>query len=408
MNILELAQFDGLLSFLAAFGIWPVWRRLRPADSLNPLETRLHWMLIFLFILLILRVPFMGFGVQTFFGPVTYIGASLFSFSVFLYFEILLRRHMPLATKIFASAGTLYFVFAAAFGQIHSKLDQMKLFGGFYFTLSLITCLTVLLRSRKDYSGSENRLIDLSVLALFVLGPFFLTDIASHQYPEIPRLGALGSLLFAYVSLYNQALFMQKAYLLRKLFKALVFSGVSWLPIYVLLPGLPIHAHIRIFFLLYVINLIFRIWYAVKHLDGEDEFYGFVKSVSESEKSEVRTFLKGMKDYFAGVELKILKASDLPKYKIDRWSAFYKKMKTDSLSVFDLKRFLTEEKTLETDKEIMEEIIDALESQDMSHVCLLGKNQYYLIFFQVPMVGYSSMIQLKTRLVGEFSRLIER
>jgi len=210
----ELQQFDGLLSFLAAFGIWPVWRRLRPTDSLNPLEKKLHWMLIFLFVLLILRVPFMGFSVQTFFGPITYIGASLFSFSIFLYFEILLRRHMPLVIKIFAAGGTTYFVIAAAFGIIHSNLDQMKLFGGFYFTLSLITCLASLLRSRSEYSVSENRLIDMSVAALFVLGPFFLTDIAAHQFPEIPRLGALGALLFAYVSLYNQALFMQKGYLL--------------------------------------------------------------------------------------------------------------------------------------------------------------------------------------------------
>lgn len=350
----------------------------------------------------------MALSADLFFGPATYLSASLFSFTVFLYFETLLRRHMPIIVKLFAAIGTSYFVIASIFGLVHNDVNQLKLFGAFYFLLSSITCILTIVRSKIDYSTSENRLIDLSVIALCILGPFFLTDIVAHEFPEVPRLGIVGALLFAYISLYNRALFTNRGYLLKKLFKAMGFTALSWIPIYALLPDIPLYAHVRIFLLLYIVNLIFRIWYAVKHLDGDDDFYGFVRAVSESDKLEIRTFLRGMKDYFSGVEIKILKQSDLPLYRLERWNNFYKKMKTDTVSVFDLRRFLQEEEILEEEKEVLEEMLDALESYDMSHVCLLGRVNFYLIFFQVPMVGYSSMIQLKTRLVGEFSRLIER
>jgi hypothetical protein len=408
MNLDHLAQFDGMLSLLGAIGIWPVWKRLRPTETLNPLEKRLYWMLIFLLSLLVVRVPLMGFGNTLIFGAATYVAASLFSFSVFLYFEILLRRHMPLALKVFASLGTVYFVILSILGRVYGDIEQLKLFGLFYFVISLITCSIAIFRRRADYSTSENRLIDMSILGLFVLGPFFLTDIAGHQYEEIPKMGTLGALLFAYVSLYNQALFMQRGYLIGKLFKAFGFSVLSELAVYLLVPSLPIFVHFRIFLLLFVMSLIFRIWYAVKSLDGDDDFFSFVRAVTESDKINNRSFLAGMREYFGAVELKVLKPSDLPNYRIEKWSLFYQKMKTDCFSVFDLKRLLEEENNLIEERDIVEEMIDALDSFDMTHLCLLGRSHHDLIVFQVPMVGYGPMIQLKTKLVGEFSRLIDR
>src|SRR5262245_34993819 len=113
MNMIQLAQFDGLLSFLVAFGLLLVLRRLHRSESLTSFEKKLYWILIYLCLLLVIRVPYIGFQIHMFFGPMTYMAASLFAFSVFLYFETLLRRHMPLWVKIFSSLGTVYFVLAS-------------------------------------------------------------------------------------------------------------------------------------------------------------------------------------------------------------------------------------------------------------------------------------------------------
>lgn len=405
-----IAIFDAWLSLLGALGLYPVVNRLIKNPKPNPLELRLKWISIFMFLLYIVRFPFIVFDIR-FFGGLTYTCATLMSFSVFLYFETLLRRHMPLWLKIFVTLGSIYFIGIAMADMMAGQREPLIKYGFYLIILQLSVILISLFRNRDEYNKIENSLIDLSVISLLSLAPFFLSDISSYGFKYLPKLGVIGGLLFVYTSMYNQSILQNQGFLLKKLLKAVFFSFILTLVLAQLTQSHDPYILYRSFVLFLAVNLIFRIHFAVKTLDGDDDFVRFVEKVNESQKHDFNRFMKSMHIFFDKVDKKLLRPEALTQYNTENIKFVFNKNNTHLFSIYDLKENISD-KNLSTslshqELEAFEHLVDLLEKYEMTYICKLGESNPAFILFHVPMISYSSMVYRQTMLISEFAKVIE-
>jgi hypothetical protein len=402
--------FDACMNILGAIGLYPAIRRLLRAPRLNPLEIRLKWILIFMFLMMLVRIPVVGFDISGLFVPLTYLIALLLQFAVYLYFETLQRRHMPKASKIFLSLGTIYLAIATFLGALPQHKETVWAFAGFIALNFISVIIICIFRNRKHYTHAENLLIDLSVLALVILAPMTVSDMNLNLPFAVPKMGVIGSLIFAYVSLYNQALFQEKRLFLLRLGKSILFSIFLAGSTCLLVSRQEPQIVFRLFMIFLGTNLVYRIWFAIKHLDGEDDFYGFVRAVSDSDKTNLRGFLLSLNDFFGLVDKKVVHSAELRlEYNFLGILKVFESHQTHLLSLFDIKEIQShpDDAIHPQDLEIYDQLADLLEKNEMTYICMLGTTEPIFVLFEVPMVGYRQMIELKTKLVSDFAKLIE-
>ena len=410
MTPTHLSFFDAFLSLLAAMGLFPVIKYLMRADYLIPLERILKWALLFLFSMMLLRIPVFAFHNLSF-SPWVYVFAQLIIFSFCIYFEILLRRHFPLWFKILIALGTIIFIVDASVGNLSHSIQHLIVFGGYLSIVALVVGFICLTRKRSDYTRIENPIIDLNIFAVFIMAPLLLTDITTYRVEGLPRFGVLGILLFAYVAIYNQALYHGRRHIMAKLFKALLFSLLLTVASVYLVQDWSLQITGRLFTLFFSINLIFRINYAVKQLEGEEDFFGFVKAINSAEKDSLFHFLRNIDGFFGRLDKKVLRRADLVLYDVVGISTLFKKNSTHLLNILDIKDILSSPEQLTSLKsgeiELLEQIVDILEKNEMSYICKFGQKNPLFVLFHVPIFGYRQMIDLKTSLISEVSALIE-
>src|SRR5438445_5679238 len=140
MNNQNFQIFDACLSLLGALGIWPALRRLYRQDSLNPLEIRMWGILASMLALFVVRFPLTAFGIRAF-GGATYIAAIWLAFFVFLYFEGLLRKHMPSWLKLYMATGSIVFIIDALANQLAGNRPHLIAFGAFMLGAQIFVAL---------------------------------------------------------------------------------------------------------------------------------------------------------------------------------------------------------------------------------------------------------------------------
>jgi hypothetical protein len=324
---------------------------------------------------------------------------------------------MPKPVKILIALIGFVLLCEATLNVLPGNRTHLIIFG-LYFCLAVgITISVILLRNKSDHSRSENMLLDLTVGILIFMPPLMLTDITSYGISNLPRMGVVGILLLTYFSLYNQSLFFDKGFLIKKLGKSLLFSLILTLAMSILLHQKDNVTEIewrldidgRILVLFFVMNLIYRIHFAVKMLDGDDEFYHFVQAICESKKTNPTQFLKGLNEFFVNLDQKTLSQNDLNQYDIQNIGNLFEKTGTYFFCLHDLRSMLAEVKTQDrfnsAEIECFEQIIDILERFDMTYISRFSASPAVFVLFNVPMVNYRRVIDLKTRLIGEIAML---
>lgn len=403
--------FDACLSLLGALGIWPALRRLYRQESLNPLEIRLWGILASMMALFIVRFPLVAFDNKAF-GGATYIAAIWFAFFVFLYFEGLLRRHMPFLLKLYMAVGSVAFVIDALMNHLAGNRTHLIAFGLFMFFAQVSVAAVALLRNRSEHSRSENTLIDISILGLFMLAPLFLSDITSYGITHLPKLGALGGLLFTYFSLFNQALVKDRSFILRKLGKTLLFAAVLLIPASLLFNDFTTDIGIRLYVFLVDILLVFRIHSAVKFLNGEDDFFRFVHQFVDSEKNDLSGLKNKIAEVFAKTDIKLLPASEMAGYELEKIVSFFHRHQTHLFNLEQIRQILFDEgKKANLPKEevqIYEQIQHLLDENNMNYLCLLSEKTGDLLLLHIPYVAYDRIVQTKTALIRDYAKLIDR
>lgn len=404
------AHFDGLVSILGIIGLWPVLRRLFKSDSPNLAECRLRWLFVTLSFAFLFRVPYVAFGLKGL-GLVVYALFVVAAFQVFLFFETLLRRHMPLALKLWMSVGCLVFILLALTGHLAGDLDVLRGFLVFMTIGQLWTVLVCVLRDRKEYSAAENHFIHLCLGILVVLNPFFFTDVSVYDLGDMPRLGVLGALLFAYFAINAEALFQEGTKIVRQVIKAVVFSLLLTVMLLSLLPPQPGPVQTRILVLFLCVNFIFRIYYALKHVDGEDTASRYIKELRESDKKSQSRFLDDMSRLFERVRKEVVGREQLGARDPALMCEVFELRQTTVFSLYELRQ-ISEEPAMQAgsssrELEAIEQMIHLMEERAMNHICMVDPDQRVFLLFDFVAIGYSQQIHLQAGLVVEIARLIK-
>lgn len=198
--------WDGVINLLAALGVGafalhvllPVRRDRLP----SLLEIRFGVLALVLALFLAARGLFWLSGFPAFFA-VSFLSVCFVPLGILLAVEGLLRRHAPLALKLFAALGAVLCLLATivlprAPGSLYSVL-----LASFQILGLLLPFGWAFLRDRGQLSRRENRRVD-SLLTLTLIGvPFIATDFSDLLPPFPVQLGAVAILLFAYAAVHT-------------------------------------------------------------------------------------------------------------------------------------------------------------------------------------------------------------
>ena len=188
---------DAVVSWLGAVGALAAWLHLRRRESGSLQQRRARFLLGVLAVLLGVRGFFWIFGDAWLFR-LTFLPATLVPLGMALFVEGLLRRHLPLALKLFAAGGSALFFLLSLAGVLRRGSPWVLGFAAFEVLLLAALGWVVLRRDRGGLSPAENRFIEGVWIALLLAIPLIATDFRSSLGWPPARLGALGVLLFAY------------------------------------------------------------------------------------------------------------------------------------------------------------------------------------------------------------------
>lgn len=401
--------FDVCLNLVGVCGIWPVIRRLFKEKNQNPLEHILKWLLYIIFIFWSVRF-FDGIFENAFLAGLVYVLAILFAFCMCLLFEVLLRRHFPLWFKAYMLIGCGGFVILALVTKLATYRENLLAFGAYILSLQIVILAFCLARNRKEYSRSENATINASLVSLFLLVPFFLTDVESFRLEAIPKLGVCGGLIFVYISVYNQALFSGKGILLKRLSQSFLFAAAITLMVSFLIGSTDIAVLERICVLSFCIHIIYRLYFAIYYLSGEDEMHQFVRDLNRAPKGSVLEFLGSINNRYKKFDATLLSDKNISAPALSEIIKFFESKKMVVVSRFEISEWLNERgsRWSSADFDAMEKILDILETSERSHFCNLGTAQNHFAIFNCPFVSYKRLIESQTDLISQTAQLIEK
>lgn len=401
----NMSLFYGLESLLGVIGLYPFIVNLLKLESPNALETKIKNIFLNLATLLLIRFPYQAFN-NPLSKRLTYALATILILNVFLYFETLLRKHMPLQMKISVSFFVIIFLIDTLFLDFINNQMHLVALGAIALLIMTGIVSVALLRKRTEYTRSENSLINISLISLVFLVLFLLSDAPFfYQLLRLPHLGVLGILLFTYASFHDQTLMTNNYNFLKKILKSIILSLFSLFTLSTLLPTVDNNIAVHAFVLLMNIILVIRIHFQAKELSDSNSFYSFIEHLVESDKTSLKAFLNDIYQFFNKLETKSIGELELKNYNINNFNNYFNKSKTHLISIIDLRNTLLQKNE---DLEIVEQMIDLLEGLEMSHLFRVSEKHSKYITFNFYMIGQSNIIYSQTALISEVSKIFDK
>jgi hypothetical protein len=128
----------------------------------------------------------------------TFAFATWLPLAITLFCERVLRRHHPLAVKLFALIVSVGFFLSDIVANLPANRGGMAVFGLCFAAVVLVNGLLLAARRRAELSIAENQLANLLLLIALLSVPLVLSDFRTLIGFSPVRLGALAALLFVY------------------------------------------------------------------------------------------------------------------------------------------------------------------------------------------------------------------
>lgn len=188
---------EALVSWASLYGVINALRVYHKEAARSRLERCAVFLLYGLGTLLLVR-GFYWISGNLLLGSLTYLFAALVPLAVVLYVEALLRRHLPLAIKLMALAGAVGFGSAALAGRLPADPLWTRGFIGYVILLAVVVMGALVLRDRADLTRVETRSLDAISMAVVLIVPFVMTDLAADLGVRMVRVGSVGILAFVH------------------------------------------------------------------------------------------------------------------------------------------------------------------------------------------------------------------
>lgn len=395
---------EAVVSWMSLFGVWTALRVYWKQTTFSRLERCAMFLLQCVGALLFVRGFFWITGARAF-GVLTFLVAAVIPLAVVLYVEALLRRHLPLAAKIVALAGTTGFAALALAGRLHADPFWLRAFSGYVLALMIIMTGLFAFRDRGDLTAIENRAVDATAVAVVLIVPFVMTDLATDLGLRLVRVGSVGFLIFVHATVIaseprgtartvlavhlaviglSALLGAIEAYLIGDLRPATVAHGAAFFAclLLLMLTYLRVHTHRQI-------------------ARGP----GLVRMVSAADTRSTESFLQVLERLPIVAGYRLIRASELKAYD---YGVFPKLFPADGTHVLTRRQLLHASASSDDTRFRADQLTDLLEREGMTHAVLVRDDPVVLLLVHIPSAGLEQSALAQLGLVRTVAEAIER
>jgi len=394
---------EAIVSWVALIGVAMALQVYWAQRSRNALEQRLLFLLELIALLLLVRGAFWLTHAPVL-GVLTYLPAAVLPLAMVLYVEGLLRRHLPLPAKVTALAGSALFTGLALAGRLHADPFWLPIYSIFVVGTQLLLTAVLLFRDHGDLGAVESRAVHIVTIAVVLMVPFVLTDVATDLGMNMVRVGSVGILLFVYATVAASGSTLPRT-VLAETFAVLAVSwavgaGHAWL---IHDPRAATVGRSFSFFacLLFVVILHARIR-AQRMIARES---GLIRAVGRADVRDLDGFLRVLESIAGLAAFRLLREPDLGRYDVAQLPAFFAPPASRVASLSRLRRDLR--RGTVTNHFHAEQVVDLLEEAAMTHAVMISARPLVLLVVRVPSPGNDASTIAQLELVGNVAGSIE-
>ena len=394
----ETLLVDVIVTWMGALGVFGYLVHIHRSTAASFLERRTRLLLWCLGALLLIR-GFAWLDAGPLLRTLTFLPATLLPLAALLFTEALLRRHAPLWIKLYVAAGTVGFFLVNLFPIWGWHVALLA------FMATTFGALVVLLvsRQRQALSPPENRLIDAVLLAMLAAVPLTVTDFRIDLGLPWNRMGALGALIFVYTLARMAARHDQERMAWREIAGIVLWAAL--LAGVMLAVGreatVPRLVHALSLALGFV--LLFAVFDLLRHLRAQERERSFLRWLADARTSSTEAFLLALKDCPVAEEHLTLRSADLAGYDVD---ALVRRLDAQR-GVVRMSRLRGKAAAAAAgeEREVDEQLVDLLETYDMSHLCLVSAEPPLLLLVNHPQLADAGAHELEMALIQKLGRL---
>ncbi|MBO9668098.1 MAG: hypothetical protein J7501_14955 [Bdellovibrio sp.] len=388
---------EALTNFIAAIGLVAYLVQIARNRTRSQLERRLSIFLSSMVAIFVMRGIHYSFGASETVKSVVLFFSALWPFAMVLFIEGLLRRHFHISIKILSFTGAL--IIGAWALSVKANGAFFASLVGFQVVVLAIVAWVTLKRDPSTLSESENRYINGVGIAAMIAVPLLVSDFRSVFHWEVPRMGALGGLVFAYALLKlsekrrKRDIGKELAYIFAvDLIGASVFCliwqdfrsfNVACLLI------LTLH-----FFILLLKQLVLQ-----ERSQVQDWVLSLVESIQSEKVKDIVDFHGVLTQRLGSQSIYPVTEQDLSGFDIDGLKSLVK-----GSAVLDLSLL----KKANPQSEAGQQMAYLLESHQMNQVHVIGEEPLYMILVNAPAIGNASDYQNEMQILKSFLSLIQR
>jgi hypothetical protein len=396
--MVDVARGDAALAWLGALGVGGYLTYIHRQRSRSLLE---HRMLMLLYCLgaFCLARGFWGLFPGRWMSTATVAPAVLLPLAATLFAEGMLRRHMSFALKVTVTAGSVVFFI---WNLLPSGRSQVFFLPFTIYALATFAWLALVLirRDRDDIAPMENRFADAASVSLIVAGALALTEFGIRPVWMPYGLGGLGVLIFLFACVHLTDNRMRRMGIVAELVRFFA-EGAAIAAIY----ALAVHTlDGPLVLLVFLLSSSFVFLFGIRWR---------LRSLARRRRTSLRSWLvnvdAGTLDEFIAA-LRRAPWSAQPLFLRERELADYDEALSQYLihhrGLASLAQLRTRVRTGAPDAAGAEQLIDLLESHDMTYVALLGESPTTLMLVNLPDVAGVEAAAAEIALIQKIGRLL--
>jgi hypothetical protein len=399
------ALAEALVSWLSLYGVIAALYVYWTQATRTRLELCVMFLLECLGVLLLVRGFYWISGLAVF-GIATYFVAALIPFAVLLFVEALLRRHFPLLVKVFVLAGTVLFVTLALAGRLHSSPLWLPAFTFYAFAMQLVLAGAIVFRDRADLTPVEDRAASAIAVAVMMIFPFVVTDLASDLGLQVARVGSVGILMFVHATVVASEPRGSARSVFAGHLAVIGLATVSGaIQAYVIGDMSPATVA-RSAAVFACILLLVMIHTRVRAHDQIGRGPGLARSIAAADTRSTESFLQVLELLPIVAGYRLLRAADLTEYDFWNFQPLFQGCGTHVITRSQLERRLR--KPLDEAAYDAEQLEVLLEREGMSHAVLIHPQPLVLLLVQIPSPGLEQAASAQLELIRTVAEAIER
>lgn len=327
-------------------------------------------------------------------GRLTFAVAGLVPLAMLLVAEALLRLHAPLALKVWAAGGAVFFALVAVVARTDHGLLALISLAVFQVIAFVALTIFVMGRDRQSLSIAENTMIDRLSLSLVLIVPLAMTDFRT-PFLDLPvRLSGIAILAMCWLVLTlrrNDTAQSEIVSVTAALAVGLVFASLCIME----LASLDARTTVQVMALVVSVGLLALIFNQTRLIKREDKVGRVLDVLADTSLTEHDAFLEALQTRALTFGALILDTDGLRDFDAAFEEHFTHQTLVSSVDLQQIK-----------DPQLAEQFAWFFRKFEASHVMLVSKNPFRVMALNVPTLAQSRQREQELRIAQRIAVLL--